>query len=117
MKRFSVCLLAGCFLLAFCIPLSAADEVKKTSDKTVSGTVTDTAKDVKTGAVKVYQESKEAVVRDARAMKEDIPKGLKEAKESAIQQSRDAKESAAKELKEIRDNMANPTLTPKTNSK
>ncbi len=117
MKRFAVCLLVACFLLGFCMTLPAADDMKKASDKTVTETVTDTAKDVKTGAVKVFQESRDAVVRDAKAMKEDIPKALKEAKDSAIQQSKDVKESASRELKEIRDNMANPTLTPKTENK
>jgi hypothetical protein len=42
---------------------------------------------------------------------------MKKAKESAIQQSRDVKEGATKELKEIRDNLANPSLKPKSESK
>ena len=117
MKHFIVCLFSVFFLLGFGITAQAADEVKKTPGKSVGTSVADEAKDLKTGAVNVYQESKDAIVRDAKAMKEDIPRGLKEAKDSAVQQSKEIKEGAAKEFKEIRDNMANPSLKPKTETK
>lgn len=117
MKHFIVCLFSVFFLLIFGITSQAADEAKKTPGKSVGASVVDEAKDLKTGAVNLYQESKDAVVRDAKAMKEDIPKGLKEAKDSAVQQSKEIKEGAAKEFKEIRDNMANPSLKPKTETK
>lgn len=114
MKNFIVCLFSVFFLLGFCITVRATDEVKKTPGESVGASVADEAKNLKTGAVNLYQESKDAIVRDAKSMKEDIPKGLKEAKDSAIQQSQEIKEGAAKEFKEIRDNMANPSLKPKT---
>lgn len=117
MKHFIICLFSVFFLLVLDITAQAADEVKKTPGKSVGASVADEAKDLKTGAVNVYQESKDAIIRDAKAMKEDIPKGLKEAKDSAVQQSKEIKEGAAKEFKEIRDNMANPSLKPKTETK
>ena len=117
MKHFIVCLYSIIFLLVFGITAQAADEAKKTPEKSVGASVADEAKDLKTGAVNLYQESKDAIVRDAKAMKEDIPKGLKEAKDSAVQQSKEIKEGATKEFKEIRDNMANPSLKPKTETK
>ena len=117
MKHFIISSISFFLLFSFCISAWAADAVGKKADKPVAETVTDAAKDIKTGAVNIYQESKDAIVRDVKEMKEDIPRGLKEAKDSALQQSRDIKESASQELKEIHDNLANPKLAPKSDSK
>jgi hypothetical protein len=117
MKRIVIFFLTGCFLLGFSITICAAEGTKSSSEKSVTESITGTAKEVKEGTVKVYKESKDAIVRDAKAIKEDVPKGLKEAKDSAVKQSKEVKEGAKQEFKEIRDNMANPKLTPKSESK
>ena len=113
MKRVLICLVAVYCLLGFSMTVSAAGEVKKTSDKGVAAD----AKDVKTETVEIYKESKDAIVRDAKEIKENIPKDLKEAKDSAVQQSKEIKESTKKEFKEIRDNMKNTFSKPKPENK
>jgi len=113
MKHFAVCLLAVCCIVGAGFNAPADNQTGSTSDKSL----TDTAREVKTEAVKVYKDSKEAIVRDVNAMKEEVPKGLKEAKESAVQQSKDVMNGATKELKEIRDNITNPKPALKTESK
>jgi len=114
MKYFTVYLLAACLIAGIGLSASPADnQAGSSSDKSL----TDTAREVKTEAVKVYQESKDAVVRDIHSMKEDIPRGLKEAKEAAVQQSKDAMNGATKELKEMRDNIAKPKPAPGTDGK
>jgi len=113
MKHIVVYLLAACFIVGISLNAFADNQAGSTSDKSL----TDTAKEVKTEAVKVYHESKEAIIRDVNSLKEEVPKGLKEAKESAVQQSKDVMNGTTKELKEIRDNIANPKPAPKTESK
>ena len=113
MKHIAVCLLIVFFIVGIGPGVFADDQTKSSSDKSL----TDTAKEVKTEAVKVYKDSKEAIVRDVNSMKEEVPKGLKEAKESAVQQSKDVMNGATKELKEIRDNIANPKSASKAESK
>lgn len=117
MKRSVIILFCILFLSGVSLTATAADGAKSSADKEAAPSVSATVKDVKEGTVKVYHESKEAIVRDAKAMKEDIPKGLKEAKESAVQQSREIKQGAASEIKEARDNLAHPKLTPKSPGK
>ncbi|MGV8057229.1 MAG: hypothetical protein AB2L12_04200 [Smithellaceae bacterium] len=108
MKRVLICIFTVYFLIGFSMLLSAAEEVKKTPDKGVAAAIADDAKEVKRESVKIYKESKEAVVRDVKEIKENFPKDLKKAKDSVVEQSREIKESAKQELKEIRDGMAKP---------
>jgi hypothetical protein len=117
MKPALICCFSVLFLFCFCNATPAADEVKKTSDKSVAASIGDNAKEVKKEIVKTVSTSKEAIVRDAKSMKEDIPRGLKESRDEAVKQSKEFKEGAKKEIKEIRDNLANPSLKPKSESK
>jgi hypothetical protein len=117
MKRALICLFAVCCLSGWSMMLSAAEQVEKTPDKGVPATIADDAKEAKKEAVKVYKESKDAIVRDVKEIKENIPKDLKEAKDSAVQQSRKIKEGTRQELKEIKDNMSKPLTKPKAESK
>ena len=116
MKRFVICLFAIYFLLGFSATVSTAEEVQKTTDKSIGAAIADDAREVKKELGKTVEATKDAIVRDVKELKEDVPKGLKEAKDSAIQQSKEIKESASKELQEIRDNMANPSIKSKSES-
>jgi|WetSurMetagenome_2_1015567.scaffolds.fasta_scaffold1290375_1 hypothetical protein len=117
MKQALPCIFAVYFLLGFSMIASAAEEVKRTADKSVAATIAADAKEVKKESVKIYQESKETIARDIKQMKEEIPKDLQEAKDSAIQQSKEVKESVKQELKEIQDNLTKSSPKPKSESK
>jgi hypothetical protein len=109
MKSFAIFLLCLWGIVGMSWGASASNSTSPASDKNFS----EAAKEVKTEAVKIYQESKEAVIRDFHALKEEIPRGLKEAKEAAAQQSKDALNSASKELQDIHHNIVHPKPVPK----
>ena len=117
MKRVLICLFTVCCLFGLSLTLSAAEKAEKTPDKGVAATIADDAKEVKTGTVKVYKESKDAVVRDVKEIKKNFPKDVKEAKDAAVQKSREVKEGAKQEVKEIKDGMSKPLAKPKAEGK
>jgi vancomycin resistance protein YoaR len=86
------------FLVLTCSTLSsAAQDDKKVKDKSVTSTVAD--------------DTKEAIVRDVKALKEQVPKDIKEVKQEFIKKSNEVKASTTQELKEIREGLSKP-LTP-----
>lgn len=117
MKQVVICIFAVYFLLGFSLTVPAAEGTKSLSDKSVTGSVSDTAKKAKEETVKGYKETKDAIVRDAKTMKEEIPKVLKEAKDAVVQQSKEIKEGATKEFKEIRGGVTNSSANPKSINK
>jgi len=74
MKKVAIFLFAVCFIFCFSGGVSFAAGESSSSVKSVTKPVKETAKEVKQGTVKIYKESKDAVVRDAKAMKEQFPK-------------------------------------------
>lgn len=96
------------FLVLTCSTLSnAAQDDKKAKDKSVTSTVADDTKEIKNE----FNKTKEAIVRDVKALKEQIPKDIKEVKQEFIKKSSEVKASTTQELKEIREGLSKP-LTP-----
>jgi hypothetical protein len=78
---------------------------------TCSTLVADDTKEVKSESNKTRVEAKEAIVRDVKALKEQVPKDIKEVKQEFIKKSNKVKASTTQELKEIREGVSKP-LTP-----
>ena len=111
MKNIIVCFLFV-FLVLTCSTLSnAAEDDKKAKDKSVTSTVADDTKEIKNEFNKTKVETKEAIVRDVKALKEQVPKDIKEVKQEIIKKSGEVKASTTQELKEIREGLSKP-LTP-----
>lgn len=117
MKRILIYVLTVCCLCGFGTALFGAEEAQKTADESIAASIAADVKEVKTDATEVYQESKKAIIRDAKKVKEEIPKDLKEAKEEVIQKSKEIKKSVKQEFKEVKQNMSKPLTQPKTESK
>lgn len=90
---------------------NAAEDDKKAKDKSVTSTVADDTKEIKNEFNKTKVETKEAIVRDVKALKEQVPKDIKEVKQEFIKKSSEVKASTTQELKEIREGLSKP-LTP-----
>jgi len=114
MKQVMICLFAFCCFIVSSASLFADETTNKAPDKGVAAAIADGAKEVKTGAVQAYEGSKEAIVRDAQQMTEDIPKGVKEVKDSMVQHYEKVKESVAQEFKEIKEGMSKPLTGTKS---
>lgn len=117
MKQIIICMFAVCCLFGSSVTLSADEKVSKAPDKGVAAAIADDAKEIKTEAVKAYQGSKEAIVRDVHQMTEDIPKGVKEVKDSMVQHSEKVKESVTQEFREIKNGMSRPLTETKSKDK
>jgi len=67
----------------------------------------------------VVVETKDAIVRDAKAIKEQVPNDFKEVKKEFIKKSNEVKTSTKQELKDIREGLSQPikpaTSETKTN--
>ena len=117
MKQVMICIVAACCLLVFSKNLFADGKVNKAPDKVVGATIADEAKEIKTGAVRACQGSKEAIIRDIQQMKEDIPKGVQEVKDSMGQHSEKVKQDITQEVREIKDGMSRPLTETKSKDK
>ncbi|MEN6331771.1 MAG: hypothetical protein ABFD57_07285 [Smithella sp.] len=117
MKQVMIYMFAVCCLFGSGVTVSADEKVSKAPNKSVTAAITDEAKEIKNGAVKAYQGSKEAIVRDVHQMTEDIPKGVKEVKDSMVQHSEKVKESVTQEFKEIKNGMSRPLTETKAKDK
>ncbi len=117
MKQIIICMFAVCCFFGSSITLSADEKVSKAPDKGVAAAIADDAKEIKTEAVKAYQEGKEAIVRDVQQMKKDIPQGVQEVKDSMVQHSEKVKEGIKQEVKEIKEGMSRPLTETKTKDK
>ena len=53
-------------------------------------------------------ETKDTIVRDAKAIKEQVPNDISETKKEFIKKSNEVKTSAAQELKDIQEGLSNP---------
>lgn len=53
-------------------------------------------------------ETKDAIVRDAKAVKEQVPGDIEETKKEFIKKTNEVKTSAAQELKNIKEGLSNP---------
>jgi len=96
------------FLVLTCSTLSnAAQDDKKAKDKSVTSAIANDTKEIKNE----FNETKEAIVRDVKALKEQVPKDIKEVKLEFIKKSSEVKASTTQEHKEIREGLSKP-LTP-----
>jgi hypothetical protein len=64
----------------------------------------------------VVVETKDSIVRDAKAIKEQAPEDFKEAKKEFIKKSNEVKTSAKQEAKDIREGLSKP-IKPSTSEK
>jgi predicted Holliday junction resolvase-like endonuclease len=98
------------FLVLTCSTLSnAAQDDKKAKDKSVTSTIANDIKEIKNE----FNETKEAIVRDVKALKEQVPKDIKEVKLEFIKKSSEVKASTTQEHKEIREGLSKPLMPAK----
>ncbi len=65
----------------------------------------------------VAVETKDAIVRDVKAIKDQAPNDIKEAKKELIKKSNEVKSGAAQETKDIRDGLSKPFKPSKSETK
>ncbi len=117
MRKFLFCFFFA-FLILFCATLlNAADDGKKTIDKSLTSAVADDAKEIKKEFHKTKDETKEAIVRDVKTIKEQTPKDVKEVKTEFKRKSNAAKTNTKEELKEIRESLKKPIKPSTTQQK
>ena len=113
MKKLVLCFFSVLLILFCTTLLNAADDVKQTTDKSLTSAVADDAKEIKKEFNKTKDETKEAIVRDVKTIKEQVSKDVKEVKTEFIKKSNEVKTSTTQELKEIREGLKKP-IKPST---